>query len=330
MLLASFCTQIWQLFITQGVMPALGWGMLLPFVFTYPSQWFKRLRAMATGLVIAGGSLGGAIASLIIRAMLTKLGFRNTLLIYSFVHGCVMLLGCCLLKSRPIPGAPTQPARIVWLDWDILRNPMFWSAAGAMCCTCFGYPSPLYFMSTYAASKLPHLSPTSLSIPLAINNFFSALGRTLVGRLADRIGVINAFVISVTLSGLSQLLIWRWVESYAGIMGFAIVFGFFGGCFISLATPLAASLFGVHNLATLSGMLLVFNLPGNTAGAPIFGAILRAGAGGTSTGDGGAGGAGAGENWNGAIVFSGMIQLVGVLCICYARIRKAPRVFAIA
>ncbi|KZO93329.1 MFS general substrate transporter, partial [Calocera viscosa TUFC12733] len=310
MLCAAFCTEVWQLFITQGVMPAFGWGILLPFVMSYPSQWFKRKRSLATGLVIAGGSLGGAIASLIIRAMLTKLGFRDTVLIYSFVHGAVMALGCVLIKSRPIPGAPKMPKKIVWLDWHILRDPLFWSPAMAMLCTCFGYPSPLYFMSEYAAAKIPNLSNQAISVPIAVNNFASAIGRTLIGRLADRIGVINAFMLSVALSGLSQLLIWQFVTTYGGVMGFAIVFGFFGGCFISLAAPMAASLFGVHNLATLSGMLLVFNLPGNTAGAPIFGAILRA--------------SGAQDDWRGAIIFSGMIQIVGVLCICYGTRSLSP------
>lgn len=78
----------------------------------------------------------------------------------------------------------------------------------------------------------------------------------------------------------------------------------------------------VYNLATLSGMLLLFNTPGsynpeaislavtphihfsgNLAGAPIFGALLNS----------------TGGKWQAAICYSGAIQLVGVGCIMYGK-----------
>lgn len=49
-------------------------------------------------------------------------------------------------------------------------------------------------------------------------NFGAASGRASVGFVADRIGPVNALLISVTISGLAQLLIWNFVNTYSGIV----------------------------------------------------------------------------------------------------------------
>ena len=45
-------------------------------------------------------------------------------------------------------------------------------------------------------------------------------------------------------------------------MGFAILYGFFCGSFLSLTPAVAAHLYGADRLAGLSGLLLLFNVPG--------------------------------------------------------------------
>ncbi|KAF8751528.1 Major Facilitator Superfamily [Rhizoctonia solani] len=41
-LLAAFCTSLWSIFLTQGVLQGVGCGLLLPMVFALPSQWFSK------------------------------------------------------------------------------------------------------------------------------------------------------------------------------------------------------------------------------------------------------------------------------------------------
>ena len=45
-------------------------------------------------------------------------------------------------------------------------------------------------------------------------------------------------------------------------MAFGIMYGFVCGCFLSLSPAVAAQLYGSGRLAGLSGLLLLFNLPG--------------------------------------------------------------------
>lgn len=48
---------------------------------TLPSQWFSRRRGLATGITVSGTGFGGGVYSLIMRAILPKLGYRNSLFV---------------------------------------------------------------------------------------------------------------------------------------------------------------------------------------------------------------------------------------------------------
>ncbi|CAE6479612.1 unnamed protein product [Rhizoctonia solani] len=312
-LLAAFCDNLWSIFVTQGVLQGLGCGLLLPMIFAIPSQWFKKRRGLATGFVIAGSSFGGAVPALIVQEMLDRMSFRNTLLIYSFVQGVTMLAGFLLVKVRPSAPKPQTPAReIKWFDKKYLTDPMFWSFWIALFFALFGYMSPFVFISVYTSEKIPNISTQLANLPIPIMSFASAIGRTGAGYVADRIGFMNAFILAISISGLSQLILWNVAaETYAGIMVFSVVFGLTGPCFLSLVTPIAASMYGIDNLATLTGIFNIANVPGLLSGPPIGGVILE----------------GAGRNWHALAAYSGGIQILGVICMLYARFKKDSRLF---
>lgn len=135
-------------------------------------------------------------------------------------------------------------------------------------------------------------------------------------------------------------------------MAFGIMYGLVCGCFISLSPAVAAQLYGSGRLAGLSGLLLLFNLPGgsslaafcanrvqtgrrallgNSAGAPLSGALLNA----------------TGRNWLAVSLYSGSLQIVGACVLLYgaplryslflsttdmlynvARFKREPKVFS--
>lgn len=90
----------------------------------------------------------------------------------------------------------------------------------------------LQFLTTYTNDKVPHISAQMSVAPTAVMNFSSAIGRTVVGLTADRIGVTNAFIGSIFISATGQLVLWNLAENYAVIMVTSVVVGAFGGCFI--------------------------------------------------------------------------------------------------
>ncbi|KAJ1305227.1 hypothetical protein OPQ81_000256 [Rhizoctonia solani] len=311
---ASWCHDLWSIFITQGVMQGIGCGLLLPMIFAIPSQWFRRHRGVATGMVIAGSSLGGAVPSLIVQVMLDHLGFHKTLLIYSFVQGVIMLVGFSLIKTRfPASQIQNRDRKIIWVDKQYFKDPVFWSFWIALLFAVFGYMPPFVYISVYAREKIPNISNQLANLPISLMGFASAIGRTTVGLAGDRIGFVNAFIIVIFISSFCQAVLWNVAaESYPGILVFSILFGLTGPCFISLVTPVAVTLYGTYNLATLTGLLNLSNMPGSLSGPPIGGVILER----------------SGRNWHALTAYSGLIQFLGVLCMLYARFKREPRLFA--
>ncbi|KZO94316.1 MFS general substrate transporter [Calocera viscosa TUFC12733] len=313
MITAAFCTELWQFFLTQGILQGLCIGLILPVAMAFPSQWFRKKRGLVTGIVIAGSSFGGGASSLIAQQMLSRLGLRYTLVFFAFYHLFLMTCAVFMLKNRPHPlSACYTKAKIVWFDTTLFRKPIFWSVAMAVFFTVFGYLPPYFYIQLYTMDKLPDLDPSLYAVPAAVMNFSAACGRTAIGMLADRIGVCNAFFLAVFFSGCMQLLLWNFANSFAVIIVFSILVGFSGAAFLSMTSVIGGKLFGVKNLATLSGVLMMFNMPGNAAGSPLVGAIFSASGG-----------------WHAPICFSGLSAVIGAVTILYARFKKEPRIFAI-
>ncbi|KAL7278707.1 hypothetical protein ACG7TL_007709 [Trametes sanguinea] len=316
MLLCVFATRLWHWFVIMGVIQGVANALVYPLIVALPAQWFLRYRALTTGMVVAGSSLGGAVSSLIFREMLTALGLKKSFAIYTALDGSLLLAAWFMISERR---KPSERKQIIWVDRSFFSDPVFWSLGICFFFTVFGYLSPIFFLPTFAKQKLPHLSELLAALPVTMLNFSAAAGRTLIGFLADRIGPVNALWSVIMLSGLTQLLVWTFVSNYAGIMAFAIMYGFVCGCFLSLSPAVAAQLWGSGRLAGLSGLMLLFNLPenrrgaGNSAGAPIGGAILN----------------GSGGNWTAVSCYSGGLQILGAICLLYARLKRQPKVLAV-
>ncbi|KAF7293088.1 Monocarboxylate transporter [Mycena indigotica] len=257
---SAFATEKYQIFLLQGCLLGLSYGISMPLYMALPSQWFLTKRGVATGIAVAGSGIGGGIESLIVRQLLSKLGYRRTMLIYSNMYALLQTLAWFMMAERRAPGAANIKKR--WLPRTI--NASYYSVALSVFVGIFGYLSPYYFITTYVKAKVPSLDPKSLIVvaPLVVMNFSGGLGRIVAGRLSDRFGPINMFFTSFFLGGLSQIFIWTFANSYAAVMVFSVVYGFVGCWFLGLLPVVCAQLFGMNDLATLTGFLVLANSPG--------------------------------------------------------------------
>ncbi|KAF8714637.1 Major Facilitator Superfamily, partial [Rhizoctonia solani] len=300
---AAWCKQFWSIFITQGVLQGAGCGLTLPMVFALPSQWFKKYRGLATGIVIAGAALGGAISSLVVQAMLLRMSLKMTLLIYAFAQGGIMFVGCFLVKTRPLASPIIGPIhkRIRWIDTVYFKDPVFWSCWFALALFVLGYQIPLIFISVYIRDTIPSISPQLATLPISVMNFSSAIGRTTVGLLADQIGFVNALILTATISAFSQAVLWNVTTyTYVGVITF------------SLTPPIATTLYGMQSLASLTGLLNIASLPGAFSGPPIGGYILKA----------------SGRNWHALAGYSGAVQFADIYIVYAARFKREPKILA--
>ena len=78
-LLSSFATSVWQLIATQGVICALGCGLLFTPTTLYLDEWFIKRKGLAYGVMWAGKSAAGVSVPFAMETCLQKFGPSATL-----------------------------------------------------------------------------------------------------------------------------------------------------------------------------------------------------------------------------------------------------------
>lgn len=225
LILASFSTKIWHLFLTQGVM--FGWG--LGFLFSSSvgtiSQWFSVKRSMANGITAAGSGIGGLIFSLSIQSMIQSLGVAWAFRIVAICTFCVNSICTILIRDRNKIINPNQRA----FDFTLLKRFEFLLLLAWGFFSMLGYIVILFSLPDYAASV--GMTKRQGSILTAMLNLGMAFGRPLVGISSDRFGRINISGSMTAVSGLSCFFIWIWAKDFGVALLFSLINGAVCGTF---------------------------------------------------------------------------------------------------
>ncbi|ORY05949.1 MFS general substrate transporter [Basidiobolus meristosporus CBS 931.73] len=267
LIIASFCTQIWQLILTQGVLYGMGASLCYPPAISAPPQWFNKKRGLATGMTVAGSGIGGLILSPITQVLIDKLGFRWALRVLALFALLFLLIASLLVKRRIFPKKHTEKDSQGYSFFKTLR---FWIFFGTGLFTGFSYLVPFFYMPSYAV--FVGLSVNQGAMLVACANAASAAGRIGTGFIADKLGCMNVLGISLFMAGAFSFL-WMFTTTVAPLIIYMVVFGFLGGAFPSQFPVVTALLFGTENLATVAGALYASTAIGDCLGAFIAGAL---------------------------------------------------------
>lgn len=69
------------LFLVNGLLAGVGIGLGFPLYFALCSMWFKKKRGLATGIAVGGSGMGAAFLAVVLRIMLPRIGYQNTMLV---------------------------------------------------------------------------------------------------------------------------------------------------------------------------------------------------------------------------------------------------------
>ena len=193
------------------------------------------------------------------------------------------------------------------IDLYALRDIPYMLYGGGLLTGYMGIYVVLYYMQLYAAASAADISPLLAAYLLALINAGSSVARVLGNFAADYVGTLNIQLLFVAVAAALSFALMTVCSASVFVM-FCVLYGFFTGTFVSLATPTAASL--SPDLAVLGGrMSMVFMTSGVglLVGPPAAGAILTAGG---------------GENWKLVMVWSGGCLVLATLCMLAARVVK--------
>ncbi|KAK3843930.1 MAG: major facilitator superfamily domain-containing protein [Linnemannia gamsii] len=298
----SFSTKVWQLYIFQGILYGLGASLAFFPSLSLPSQWFKKRRGFATGIVVAGGGFGGLIMSPVTTALFTKIGYRWTVRTMAIVHLVVLIPASALFRARA-----AKPKRQV-MDFTVLKEVRFLLLVLLSFFVANGYFNPYYFFPTYAQKNGVSVSTASLLI--GILNGSSAIGRVSMGLASDYIGDINTLLISSLCACLSILVVWMLAGTSVVMMTiFCIIYGFFSGSFVAIVPTVAAHLCGTR-LASMTGIVYGGIAVGTLVGSPVGGALLDLSQ---------------GVNYRPLQLWAGLVMAVGVVLTVVLKFMMNPK-----
>ena len=110
--LASFATELWQLFLTQGLICGIGWSLAYTSAMSVVGQWFNKKRGIAVGISVCGSGIGVFIMVQIQSALLNQYGWQMTLRWMALIEIIGMTV-CSIFVKRLLPTAGATKAAMM-------------------------------------------------------------------------------------------------------------------------------------------------------------------------------------------------------------------------
>lgn len=269
LMMTSLSTEYYQFFLAQGVCVGIGGGLLfLPSV-AIVATYFSTRRGIATGITAAGGSIGSVLYPIIFRRLQPQIGFAWTTRIIAFIALGTLSISAVIIKSR-IP--PPKKARAM-VDVNALKSVPFMLFSFGMFLAFVGLYIPIFYIIVYA-QRHAHVDTDMSFYLLSILNGASVFGRILSGMVGDKFGAMNVLTV-VTVLAAAFAYAWVAIDNLAGLIVFAIIYGFLSGAVVSLPPQVLVKLVpDMRLVGTWMGMALCFAALGILIGSPIAGTII--------------------------------------------------------
>ncbi|KAF8999606.1 MFS general substrate transporter [Cyathus striatus] len=262
--------QYYQIFLSQAIGMGIGAGMLYVPAMAIQAHYWQKRRALAMGIVALGASTGGIFFPIMLNQLFKgSAGFVWGVRASAFL--CLGLLSISIVLMKPNPEILTSAKPKPDIKSVISDIPYMTVNAGAGIVE-IGLFFPIFYLQLFTILK--DLDHNFAFYTLAIMNAAAFPGRTIPNFFADKLGPFNAFIpVGAICSALILALLH--IETVGSVVVFAILYGFFSGAWLSLASPCVASL-AKHpsELGVRFGISFAVSGIGSLIGTPVDGALL--------------------------------------------------------
>jgi len=251
------------------------------------SNWFRKKRGTAMGIVYVGVGLIGSLGSLIVKPLTENFGWQTALIILGALMFLAWPLVLLVLKDRPsdvgqfpdgaLEAAPEVTAAPVSFG-HLLRSYPFWLLMIGSVCSIGSIGAVNFHMKFvfrdegFVQQEILNSTWRTASVLIL---WSSIGGRLSIGYMADKFSkkwvmFATYFIVAATIPLLMRVRPGEDMLLYA----FAVLFGFGMGADYMLIPLMAAEQFGVNSLARAMAVILPMNTIGQTW-FPYFVSILR-------------------------------------------------------
>ncbi|CDH49375.1 hypothetical protein RO3G_06313 [Lichtheimia corymbifera JMRC:FSU:9682] len=307
LILASFATELWQLFATQGFMYGIGLCLVFNTPSTLSSQWFVKNRALANGkffkhklvlLVIifsfkgiawSGATMGPIVYANCFQASLSAFGRQITLTIMAGVVFIMLLMSAILSRPRypVIRSSKSKPLNKITKDdkvsskHECLQDSSLLSIRFLLILLLsfnspFHWQTILFLAPSYA--QYVGASPTMAAFVITVIFVLATISRIGLGFIADRCGRLNVLTpashdahclyINVAATALLIMTLWRYADTVPVFAVFCGSFGLLGGLFPNMRPVIISDLVGMSEAQKAISMSYLLSVPGSLIGDP--------------------------------------------------------------
>ncbi|KAL4912693.1 major facilitator superfamily domain-containing protein [Aspergillus aurantiobrunneus] len=271
LLLFSFSSEYYQIFLSFSVLGGVSACTLFNPAISVVGHWFDCRRGVATGIACTAGGLGGVIFPLVIMFAAPRIGFGWAIRIIAILSAVLLGLACLLMRTR-LPAPREKSAAI---DFKALADARYASTTVAVFLVEFAVFIPITYISSFALHVEIDRTIAYALIPLL--NAGAIPGRFLPGLVADRLGRFNVMIATSLLCSVLTLALWIPIrDNTAGLICYAVLFGFSSGAAISLTPVCISQVCKVEEYGRRNGTTFTVSSIGTLTGIPIAGAILQA------------------------------------------------------
>lgn len=262
--LASFSTDLWHLYVTQGFLAGIGFSLCFMSGISAVGQWFTKNRGLAQGFMVAGSGIGQLVVSMIANTLIQRGGWRFALRILAVLNFSVLLLSSFIVRRW----LPCTTVLSLATAWEKFRDHNFCLLFAGTFVNSLGTYMPFTHLTVFALNH--GMTKNQAVLILSLVGVANAVGRIVTGWLADRLGKVFMFQVSMFGSGVSTLC-WMVCTSFPKLLTYGLVYGFFAGGVISLIPSVTSELFGIKKIGAVTGLLYSSTAVGNLLAAPIGG-----------------------------------------------------------
>jgi MFS family permease len=274
LVLSSYVQQVWQLYITFGLLVGAGVSAFYVPLTVLAIKWFEGRRGMAAAVVSAGNGLGILALAPLTRWLINELDWRGAFLVLGNLAWVVVLPSALLLREpeggrpsgeRPfVDPSPVLASGSPWKTWP------FWAIALTHFCCCAAHSGPLFHLVSHAMDQ-GVAKMTAASI-LGVSGLTSILGRIGAGMVADRVGAKRTLLSALSLQA-ALIFLYLFASSADGLYALSLAFGVAYGGAMPLYALVTREYFGERVLGTAYGGVFFISCIGMGLGSYAGGAI---------------------------------------------------------
>jgi MFS family permease len=241
------------------------------------SQWFRKNRGKAMGILYVGVGVIGFLGAKLGKPLTESLGYKNALMLLGLAVLLAWPLAIFVIRDKPSEkgqfpdGADTPPAEISAVPRsfkNLMSHYSFWLLVFGSMCSIGSIGAVNFLMKLVFWENIDPALKDSPQAQVLINSTWqdaqmiillsSIGGRLLIGGLSDKFNKKLVMTTSYFLSAATILLLLT-VRPPATPWAFAILFGFAMGADYMLIPLMAAEQFGVNSLARAMAIILPAN-----------------------------------------------------------------------